>query len=43
MTYLIARFATREEAEGRAAELAHGGHKQYYFIEPLAKSQQTQT
>jgi hypothetical protein len=32
--FLIAHFDTREEAENRAAELAQGGHKQHYFIEP---------
>lgn len=31
--FLIAVFDSREKAEQRAAELAHGGHKQHYFIE----------
>lgn len=34
--FLIAEFDTREEAEARAAELAHGGHKQHYFIEAVS-------
>ncbi len=32
--FLIDHFGSRDEAEHRAAELAHGGHKQHYFIEP---------
>jgi hypothetical protein len=31
----IAEFDSRAEAEARAAELAHGGHKQHYFIEAV--------
>lgn len=38
--FLIGHFYSRDEAERRAAELAHGGHKQHYFIEP-EKSDQT--
>ncbi|RYD29616.1 MAG: hypothetical protein EOP86_21405 [Verrucomicrobiaceae bacterium] len=34
--FLIAVFDSREKAEQRAAELAHGGHKQHYFTEPVA-------
>lgn len=41
VTFLIAEFATREEAERRAAELARGGHKQHYFVEPAAKDSPT--
>jgi hypothetical protein len=37
VTFLIAEFGTREEAEHRASELARGGHKQHYFVEPVAK------
>jgi hypothetical protein len=37
VTVLVAEFDTREEAERRAVELARGGHKQHYFIEPVAK------
>ncbi|MDR6289336.1 hypothetical protein E9232_001851 [Inquilinus ginsengisoli] len=37
VTFLIAEFGTQEEAERRAAELARGGHKQHYFIEPVSK------
>ncbi|MBK8090841.1 MAG: SPOR domain-containing protein [Verrucomicrobiaceae bacterium] len=33
--FLIARFATQAAAEAKAAELARGGHKQAYFVEPL--------
>jgi hypothetical protein len=32
--FLIASFDSLDEAERKAAELAHGGHKQHYFIEP---------
>lgn len=32
--FLVDTFASREEAEQRAAELAQGGHKQMYFVEP---------
>jgi hypothetical protein len=38
--FLIDHFASLDEAERRAAELAHGGHKQHYFIE-LATDEQT--
>lgn len=31
--FLIDRFPSREEAEERLRYLAHGGHKQHYFIE----------
>ncbi|MDB6136745.1 MAG: hypothetical protein JWM59_4988 [Verrucomicrobiales bacterium] len=33
--FLIGYFDSEEKAEQRAAELAHGGHKQHYFIEPV--------
>ena len=33
VTFLVAEFHTREEAERRASELARGGHKQHYFVE----------
>lgn len=32
--FLIAQFDSLDEAERKAAELAQGGHKQHYFIEP---------
>jgi hypothetical protein len=41
VTFLIAEFRTREEAERRASELARGGHKQHYFVEPVAKPQKS--
>lgn len=31
--FLIARYATRAEADTKAAELARGGHKQGYSVE----------
>lgn len=34
--FLIGKFDTREEAENRSAALAHGGHKQHYFIEAIS-------
>lgn len=34
--FLIDTFASRAEAENRAAELALGGHKQHYFVEPVS-------
>ncbi|MDT3376028.1 hypothetical protein RNI52_01710 [Labrys neptuniae] len=37
VTFLVAEFRTREEAEQKASELARGGHKQHYFIESIAK------
>jgi hypothetical protein len=37
--FLIDHFDSRDEAERRAAELAHGGHKQHYFIEPATSDQ----
>ncbi len=37
VTFLIAEFGTREEAERESSQLARGGHKQHYFIEPVAK------
>ena len=35
--FLIDRFDSREEAERKAADLAHGGHKQYYFVEAVCE------
>ncbi len=35
--FLIAHFPTRALAEQRAQDLAHGGHKQHYFVEPVAQ------
>lgn len=32
--FLIARYSTQAEAEAKATELARGGHKQAYFVEP---------
>ncbi len=32
--FKIDQFSSRSEAELLAAELAQGGHKQHYFIEP---------
>ena len=37
--FLIDHFNSRVEAERRAAELARGGHKQHYFIEPATDDQ----
>lgn len=37
VTFPVAEFRTREEAERKASELAQGGHKQHYFIELIAK------
>ncbi len=36
--FLIARYATQTEAEAKAAELARGGHKQHYFVQPLGQN-----
>jgi len=33
--FLIGHFDSRDDAERKAAELAAGGHKQHYFIEPV--------
>jgi hypothetical protein len=33
--FLIGQFDTRQAAEARAKELATGGHKQFYFVEPV--------
>ncbi len=40
--FLIAYFDSEEAAQQRAAELAQGGHKQHYFIEPAVSSDDTQ-
>lgn len=37
VTFRVAEFRTREEAEQKASELAKGGHKQHYFIELITK------
>lgn len=39
--FLIDHFDSREAAEQRAAELAYGGHKQHYFIEPAPHEAET--
>jgi len=39
VTFLIAKFRTREEAEQRATEFARSAHKQHYFVEPVAVSE----
>jgi len=36
--YEMARFATREAAEGAAAEFQARGHKQLYYVEPADRS-----
>ncbi|MBK8040073.1 MAG: SPOR domain-containing protein [Verrucomicrobiaceae bacterium] len=36
--FLIACYATQAEAEAKAAELARGGHKQHYFVQPLGQN-----
>ena len=36
--FLIARYATQAQAEAKAAELARGGHKQHYFVQPLGQN-----
>lgn len=40
--FLIDHFDSRDAAERRAAELAHGGHKQHYYIEPATDGQTAQ-
>jgi|GEM_PF-1474038 len=40
VTFLVAKFRTREEAERKATEFAQHGHKQHYFVEPVAEHQQ---
>jgi len=37
VTFLVAKFRTREEAEQRLSELTQNVHKQHYFIEPVAE------
>ena len=37
VTFLVAEFRTREEAEQKASELARGGHKQFYFVKPTVR------
>ncbi|HEY1050916.1 MAG TPA: hypothetical protein VGE39_14195 [Prosthecobacter sp.] len=32
--FLIARYASREDAEEFAEELTRRGHKQHYYVEP---------
>ena len=39
VTFLVAEFRTREEAERRASELTQSAHKQHYFIEPITERQ----
>ena len=34
--FLIGCFYSREAAQEKAAELAKGGHKQYYFVEKIS-------
>ena len=39
VTFLVAEFRTREEAQQKAAEFTQRGHKQHYFVEPVAERQ----
>lgn len=41
--FVVARFESQQAAQQRADELAHGGHKQHYFIEPITDEEATDT